>query len=156
MRTQAPILALMVILLSGVSIAVAQDKSPQPDGENLKQQTAVIHLSHFSDDLHRAFMALKIASMMQEGGVETSLFLDIEGARLSDSRQSLDVHWGPSPTKLGDLFDAFVKSGGKVAVCPHCAKAAGIAATHVRPGARIATEDELAALLIGADKIMDY
>jgi len=67
----------------------------------------------------------------------TILFLDIEGARLSD------------------LYDGFVKSGGKTTVCPHCAKAAGIKTDHVRLGARIATEDELAAKLVNADKIMD-
>ena len=156
MRAQLTPIVFSLILLSGTGFTVAQDKASKTEGGGAQQQTAVIHLSHFTDDLHRGFMAIKIANLMQAGGVETTLFLDIEGARFSDSRQSLDLRWGTSPVLLGALFQDFVKSGGKVVVCPHCAKAAGIKPENLRRGATIATEKGLANLLINADKIMDY
>jgi predicted peroxiredoxin len=156
MRARSTLFAATLILLSGIGFAVAQNEESKPHSRGLNQQTSVIHLSHFTDDLHRAFMAMKIAKMMQEGGVDTTLFLDIEGARISDSRQSLDVRWGPSPVALGELFNDFVKSGGKVVVCPHCAKVAGIKNEHARRGAKFATEEELGKMLVNADKIMDY
>lgn len=156
MYARSKFVALTMILLSGISSAAAQEEGSKSHSEGSSQQTAVIHLSHFTDDLHRGFMALKIAKMMQHGGVATTLFLDIEGARLSDSRQSLDMRWGPSKAPLGELLESFIKSGGKVIVCPHCAKAAGIESKNVRRGAKIGTEEELATMLINADKIMDY
>lgn len=156
MNSRSTLIALSVVLLSGIGIATAGEEGGSSISNRGKQQTAVIHLSHFTDDLHRAFMAVKIANLMQGGGVETTLFLDIEGARVSDSRQSLDVLWGPSPSTLGELLDNFIKSGGKVVVCPHCAKAAGIKPDHVRQGAKIGSEKDLATMLISADKIMDY
>ncbi|QDT92480.1 DsrE family protein [Gimesia algae] len=152
MKARSALVPLTLLLLCGIGFPVAQVEGKPPE----KQKTAVIHLSHYTDDLHRAFMAMKIARMMQNGGVETTLFLDIEGARISDARQSLDMCWGPSPTPLGAVFDDFIKSGGKVVVCPHCAKAAGIKSDHLRQGTTIGTEEELARLLISTDKIMDY
>jgi predicted peroxiredoxin len=117
---------------------------------------AVVHLSHFTDDLHRAFMAVKIANMMQAGGVQTTMFLDIEGARIADTRQSLEMRWGPSQTTLAEYYAKFTAAGGKVVVCPHCATAAGLNSQSVRKGAEIGTEEQLAQIFLAADKIMDY
>ena len=86
----------------------------------------------------------------------TTLFLDIEGARVADKNQSLDVRWGPSETTMAELYAAFIEAEGKVVVCPHCARAAGLDEKSLRDGAWIATEEQLAQILVRADKIMDY
>lgn len=45
-------------------------------------QSVVVHLSHFTDDLHAAFMALNIGTMLAESGeAEVTLFLDLEAVR---------------------------------------------------------------------------
>ena len=55
------------------------------------------------------------------------------------------------------MYDAFVKAGGEVIVCPHCAKAAGFDEKSRRPGARMSKEgDDLADVLIAADKVVDF
>jgi predicted peroxiredoxin len=116
----------------------------------------VVHLSHATDDLHASFMALKLAQAMQEKGAQVTLLLDLEGVRVADTRQPNDLLWGHGEP-LASHYDAFVKAGGKVLVCPHCAGAAGVEAKSLRPGARIAKDPgELAAALIAADKILDY
>ncbi len=91
-----------------------------------KAQNVVVHLSHFTDDLHRSFMAVKLAGLMQKAGANVHLFLDIEGVRLADKRNSLDMTWGPSKTPLSEHYEAFVNAGGKVVLCPHCAHAGEI------------------------------
>lgn len=101
-------------------------------------------------------MALKIAGMLQKNGGEVVLFVDLEGARLADKRVPADMKWGQAETTVAALFEAFVKEGGMVKVCPHCAKAAGLDSSNLRDGATILTADELADLIAGADKIMDY
>ncbi len=39
-------------------------RAPQSD----EKQNVVVHLSHFTDDLHRCFMAVKLGTLMQKSG----------------------------------------------------------------------------------------
>lgn len=130
--------------------------SPAARAADLDDIDTVVHLSHFSDDLHAVFMALKVATMVREKGDDVALFVDLEGARLADRRLPAGMRWGTSDLTVGELFDAFIKAGGTVQVCPHCAQAAGITADDLRTGASILTADELATMLAAADKVIDY
>lgn len=118
-------------------------------------QKVVVHLSHFSDDLHAVTMGLGIAAGMAKEGAAVTLMLDLEGPRLADSRQSLDMRWGHSQT-VEELYGAFLAAGGTVLLCPHCAHHAGLTDEFVRDGARIAAEGELPKLILAADKVLDY
>jgi predicted peroxiredoxin len=118
-------------------------------------QQIIVHLSHYSDDLHATSMALKLGRILAEAGAEVTLFADLEGARLGDSRVPQGLLWGSSEP-VSALYDAFTSAGGNVVLCPHCAAAAGISEDDLREGARIATEKEIAALFLAADKVLDY
>ena len=83
-------------------------------------------------------------------------FLDLEGVRLADQRQPNDLRWGSNKSSLKSLYLVYVKAGGKVLVCPHCAKAQGLTRKSLRAGAKIAAPEQLATLLLEADKILDY
>jgi predicted peroxiredoxin len=120
-----------------------------------EKQVVVVHLTHYTDDLHATFMALKLAGAMQQKGAQVTLVLDLEGVRLVSTQQPQDLRWGTSDAISG-YYDAFVKAGGKIMVCPHCAKAAGVDEKTLRPGAQIVKEEELASALLAADKILDY
>ena len=124
--------------------------------EDYKNQKNVIHLSHFTNDLHRAFMAVKVANMIMSKGIETQIFVDLEAARIADLRQNLNLRWGESETTLEVLIDEFVTDGGRVIVCPHCAKAANLTKDFSRPGMEIGTKEVIQKLLIEADKVIDY
>lgn len=119
------------------------------------QKNVVVHLSRFTNDLHAAAMALKLAKGLRDKGAQVTLVLDLEGVRLADGRQPLDLRWGQGPP-AAELYDAFVKAGGAVVVCPHCAAAVGLEEKGLRPGSRMSTEDGLAATLLAADTILDY
>jgi sulfur relay (sulfurtransferase) complex TusBCD TusD component (DsrE family) len=116
--------------------------------------TAIVHLSKFTENLHAPFMALKLATAMAKEGATVTLFLDLEAVRLADENAPLDLMWGKGHDSLSKLYVGFVAAGGRVVLCPHCAEAAGV--TTVRKDARIATQDELGKLFLGADKIVDY
>lgn len=119
-------------------------------------QNNVVHLTSYSNDLHAAFMALKLANGMQAQDAEVTLFLDLEGVRMADTRVPLDVMWGTAHAPLAKYFGEFVDAGGKITLCPHCAAAAGIGEDHLREGASIGTDAQIAMQLIHADKILDY
>jgi predicted peroxiredoxin len=133
-------------LLAGYAPALLAEEDPQ---------RIVVHLSHYSDDLHAVNMALELGTMLADSGAAVTLFADLEGARLGDRRSPRSLRWG-SGKPVSELFNAFVDAGGNVVLCPHCANAAGISEDDLRDGARIGTPEEIAALLLAADKILDY
>jgi len=123
--------------------------------QTAQNQQIVVHLGSFTNDLHSAFMALSLATNLQKSGAKVTVFLDREGVRLADVRERGDLTWGDSGGSSAAMTE-FVQAGGKVVLCPHCASLAGIEATHVRSGARIATHDEVAALFLAATKVIDF
>jgi predicted peroxiredoxin len=130
----------------------------QPQSLTSKQsQTIVMHLNHGTDDLHAAFMALKLGVNMQKRGAQVVLVLTLEGVRIADRNQPINLRWGSGPMTLEQLYDEFVSVGGKVMVCPHCAAAAGISASDLRSGAQLAEEDQdIPNLILAADKVVDF
>ena len=126
------------------------------DSQDNDSQNVVVHLSHFTDDLHRCFMALKLATLMQKSGAEVRLFLDLEGVRLAERRQLLDMTWGSEAIPLAEHYENFIEAGGKVILCPHCAKSARIVDMSLKRQAEIATEEGMLKMLLEAEKILDY
>jgi len=78
-----------------------------------KTKKVVVHLSHFTDDLHRCFMALKLANLMQEHDTVVTIFLDPEGVRLAERRQLLDMTWDSNLATLADLYESFIEGGAR-------------------------------------------
>ena len=146
--------------LLGVSIVIASIGSSANSEETSKVdgsgQKVVVHLSHFTDDLHRCFMALKVANLMQEHGAHVTIFLDLEGVRLAERRQPLDLKWRADSPQLSEHYDKFVEAGGKLVLCPHCADSARIGDGALKRNAEIGTPQVLGKLLVEADKVMDY
>ena len=120
-----------------------------------QKQDVVVHLGSFTNDLHSAFMAFSLATNLQKHGASVTVFLDREGVRLADVRERGDLTWGDSGGTSAAMAE-FVQAGGKVVVCPHCASLAGIEADNIRPGARLATHEEVATIFLSADKVIDF
>ncbi|MGH0033994.1 MAG: DsrE family protein [Myxococcota bacterium] len=139
-----PFLCAMLVSPIAAPIAAAADSEP-----------VIVHLGHFTDDLHAASMALGIANMLQKGGSAVTLFLDREGVRLADSRVPQDLRWGKA-RPIADAYSGFVKAGGTVLLCSHCAEAAGIDESHLRQGARLGSDESVAAAFAAATKVIDY
>jgi predicted peroxiredoxin len=150
MRCRAAILTLLLLLLPQLHTRAEEGTSTE------RTQQVVVHLSHFTDDLHRCFMALKVANLMQEHGANVTIFLDLEGVRLAERRQLLNLTWGTDSPPLSELYDNFINAGGKLVLCPHCAKSARIGDGALKRNAELATMPSLGKLLMEADKIMDY
>ena len=140
-----------LLLALPVSPAFAQGAAKEP-------QKVFLKLDHGTDDLHAVLMALKISEGLVSRGAKVTLFLNLEAVRLADKRQPIDLRWGlEGGHSAQHLFEAFVKKGGSILVCPMCAKNAGITDADLRAGARIAASiDEITDAFLAADKSMDY
>lgn len=146
----------VVALIAIITIGLARTAYTEPSSAQAEQKQAVVHLSHFTDDIHRVAMALKISHLMQQHGSQVTLFLDLEGVRLAERRQKLDLSWGTDAPTLATLYQRFTEGGGKVLLCPHCAASAHIGDMALRRHASIGTEEELAEMFVGAAKVVDY
>jgi sulfur relay (sulfurtransferase) complex TusBCD TusD component (DsrE family) len=133
-------------------IKLAQSQTPG------KKQNIVVHLNHGTDNLHAAFMALKLARGIQKkGNVQVVLLLTLEGVRIVDKQQPLNLRWGNDPMTLQQLYDEFIAAGGKVRACPLCSAAAGITAKDLRSGAQMAEGNQsIPDLILVADKVVDF
>jgi sulfur relay (sulfurtransferase) complex TusBCD TusD component (DsrE family) len=141
------ILAVATLIISPPISATSKAKT---------KQKIVIHLSHYADGSHAALMAVHFAQYLQEQGADVTLLLDVDGVRLADQRQAQTPATGTN-AQISTYYDGFVKAGGKVLVCPHCAEVAGLTAQNLRPGARLGKDlGELADVLLAADKTLDY
>lgn len=146
-------------ILASLPVSVLAETAPPPVATvTSEKQVIVVHLSKFTSDLHAALMAVKLAKALQEKGAEVTLFLDLEGVRAADNRQPQDLSWGNAEGhSFSHMYDAFLKAGGQVLVCPHCAKFAGITPDSLRAGAKIAKDaSEIADLMMSASKVLDY
>lgn len=147
------LIVVSILLALGIQGAGGAEEAVKAKAASAK--STVIHLSHYSGDLHAAVMALKITRVVQKRKAPVVLFLDLEGVRLADKRQPQDLRWGAGEP-VSNYYQEVVKGGGKVLVCPHCARAAGLDSKNLRENAKIATEEEIADTIVNADRIMDY
>jgi sulfur relay (sulfurtransferase) complex TusBCD TusD component (DsrE family) len=116
----------------------------------------MVHLGSFTNDLHAAKMALKVATAMRAQGAAVVLFVDREGVRLADSRQPLTLVYGDGDS-FEKMYAAFVAAGGTVLVCPHCAQEVGLTAALLRRGATLAPDaTALAKAILAADRVIDF
>ena len=57
---------------------------------------------------------------------------------------------------IADRYNRFVRAGGSVLLCPHCAENVGLTTAHLREGARLATSRQLVEAILKADQVIDY
>ncbi len=143
--------AILSVLLSLSFLAPAVALAEMKDA-----QEVVIKVDQGTNDLHAVFMAMKLGKMLVEKKQNVTMFFNLESVRLLDKRQPLNLTWGVSKMNLEEIYSGFVAKGGKVIVCPHCAKAAGVTQANLRKGSTIATDEQIATLLVKADKVIDY
>jgi predicted peroxiredoxin len=154
-------LSLFLSPLTALQGVIAQPERQQQltiaQAKPANQQSIIVHLQHGTDDLHAAFMALKMAHGLQKKGVQVILVLTQEGVRIADTRQPQNLRWGNSSMTLAEIYEEFVKAGGKVIVCPVCAEAVGLTANSLRQGAQFAQgNNDIPSLVLAADKILDF
>lgn len=83
-----------------------------------------------SDDGHRAHMAIAFAQNALDAGHPATIFLNVDAVKIAAKANS-------EQRDNRALLEAFVKRGGKVLVCPHCAEKAKLTAADLIEGAQI-------------------
>ena len=138
----------------------ARADSPNCIGGPNGSQNIVVHLKKNTEDLQAAIMSARMGSMLAAEGCNVTLFLTLRGVRLADARMPQNLAFGrddlsPSPT-LQQAVASFQANGGTVAVCPACGAEVGLTPDGLIPGAVILDRSEIVALILSADKVIDF
>jgi uncharacterized protein len=96
----------------------------------------VVSLTRAKDDTDRATVAFVVANAAVASEREVVVFLNIEGARLSQSGYADDIH-EPGFAPLRELIHSFIDAGGKLYVCSPCFRKRALDEERLIPGARI-------------------
>ncbi len=143
------LLLIMAFSLLAPTAFAESEKQQQP-------QNILIKLDNGTNDLHAAFMAIKLANMLLKKKNKVSLFANLEGVRFFHNHTPLDIVWGSGKKTFAEYHKEFLSFGGKIFVCPHCAKAAGIPSKDLKKGTTIADEEMISKLFMEADKVISY
>lgn len=146
------LIALAVVSLVGLEQTPSGEQASRP----ADQSRVIVHMKHYTDDLHSAYMALELAERLQSHGSQVTMLLDLEGARFASGEPRSASIQGPGSRTLSETFEAFQKGGGRAIVCRHCAEQVGIPENQVRKGIEPLSFDEIAIAVMSADKIIEY
>ena len=104
------------------------------------------------DDLHAVSMGLSLANSAAKRGMPVVVFLNVAAPVFASTELPADTRYEDFPP-VQELLSAILAAGGKVLVCGHCAKAAGVDPTTLLPGVVVSEHglllDELEPGLVG-------
>ncbi|OIJ14547.1 sulfur reduction protein DsrE [Anaerobacillus arseniciselenatis] len=105
----------------------------------------LVSLTNGKSDTDRATVGFVVANAAVASGKEVVVFLNIDGAYLSDKGYADDIHEsGFAPLK--DLMDQFVEAGGVLWVCSPCHKKRELSEENLIEGATI----------VGGAKVVEF
>jgi predicted peroxiredoxin len=145
--------ALLSVVCAGIA-AVALGQSAAAPAEVSTKDGMLIHISHGAGDAHRLLMAMKMATIMAEGGRPVLVYCDIKAVTVlvKDGPDVSMDGFPPAKTQLA----AMLKAGVRVRVCPTCLKVAGYEVEDLVAGVALANRDEFFAFTKGRILTLDY
>lgn len=102
-----------------------------------QQQKFLINCNNGANDIERATVSFIIALSCASHNNETAVFATSDAANLC-IKGGTDNLMAEGYEPLTDLLDDFVENGGRIWLCPVCAKAKGITEQDLRAGVEIA------------------
>jgi len=136
-----------------------------------KHQEIVVHLKRHINDLQGAVTAVRLATLMQsQDCADVTLFLTLQGPRLADTRMPQELLFGtlppnelPGDNTLAKFVQDFLGLGGKIMICPLCAREVGlfnedgtVNKEALLDGVIVPTSQDIADLFLAADKVLDF
>ena len=92
-------------------------------------------LTHFADDPDRVATPLVLANNALAAGGDVLIWLSLEGVQLAKTGASTGLQPKSFPP-IADLLATFGEAGGRLGVCPPCAKTHGVTAENMLPNAQ--------------------
>ncbi len=140
---------LVILVVGAIALGIMAQSEDQPQ----VRDGILIHISHGSDNPHRALMALRMAEVMSEGH-DVLVYFDITAVELvlNDAADVQFKEFPSSKTQLRTLAERKVI----LMACPSCLQAAGKSEADLAPSVRIADKAQFTAFTKGRIVTLDY
>lgn len=151
---------LLIALIASSCIDVDVDENAKKAMEEMKKSArfettgVLVHITHGSDDAHRALMGLMMATKMAEEK-DVALYLDIEAIELvvkGNKPVTFDDHFPPS----NEMIDKLLAEGVTIMACPGCMAVKGITEDMLIEGVIVANKNKFFNFTKGGILTLDY
>jgi predicted peroxiredoxin len=122
--------------------------------DNQIRKLAIV-VSRGLDD-ERATVALTIANAGIASGQQVTLFMVSAGVDVVRKGAADNVRMNPFDPPLKELIDSFREKGGRILVCPPCAKVRGYAEGDLIDGVQIVGSPALHALILDGAATLSF
>lgn len=113
-----------------------------------------IHITHGSDDAHRALMGLMMATKMAEDK-DVALYLDIKGIELV-LKDAEAVTYGDHFPPSDEMINKLVQKGATIMACPGCMAVMGVTEDMLMDGVIVAEKEKFFNFTEGGILSLDY
>jgi len=152
------LLLIAALAVSCINVDVDEDaaQAMEKAKKSAKYETTgvFVHITHGSDDAHRALMGLMMATKMAESK-DVAVYLDIDAIELvlKDAEPvTFEDHFPPSDEMIGKLLE----KGVPVMACPGCMKVKGITEDMLMDGVNVASKEKFFSFTKGGILTLDY
>ncbi len=152
------LLLIVAIAISCINVDVDEDaaKAMEAAKKTAKVETTgvLIHITHGSDDAHRALMGLMMATKMAEDK-DVAVYLDIKAIEMvvkDGEAVTYGDHFPPSNEMIRKLLD----EGVSIMACPGCMAVMGITEDMLLEGVVVANKNKFFNFTKGGILTLDY
>lgn len=154
MKKVFSLMLIAALAVSCINVDVEEEADKAKKSQNYKTTGVFLHITHGSDDAHRALMGLMMATKMAETK-DVAVYLDINAIELvlkDGEAVTFEDHFPPSDELIGKLL----KKGVTVMACPGCMKVKGITEDMLMEGVLVADKDKFFNFTSGGILTLDY
>ena len=157
MKKISGLLLIAIMVVSCINVDVEDDAAKgKDDKKSLQHETTgvFLHITHGSDDAHRALMGLMMAVEMADDK-DVAVYLDIDGIELvlkDGDPVTFDDHFPPSDQLIAKLLE----KGVPVMACPGCMIVNGITEDMLMDGVIVANKEKFFNFTEGGIFTLDY
>lgn len=154
MKKLLSLLLIAALAVGCVNVETEEAFEGNTDKVSCCETTGVlIHITHGSDDPHRALMGLMMAVKMAEDK-DVAVYLDINGIELvsKENEAVTFTEFPASDAMIGQL----IEKGVTIMACPGCMKALGVTEDMLLDGVLIASKEQFFNFTDGRILTLDY
>lgn len=130
----ATIIAALAVVVVSLGTYVASTTLAQKDAA---KPTFMLNLTSGQEDLHAAWMGLRLAEYAVDAHRDVVVFLNVRGAEFSRADLSDAIRYREE-LPIGKMLQELLSRGATVYVCPHCMGSCGIEEQSLAPGIKVA------------------
>ena len=120
-----------------------------------KSKTFILNLTSGANDVHAAWMGLRLAEHALDDDRDVVIFLNVHAPPLASTNAPSSLRFADHPP-LPEYLAELATRGAKIIACPNCMKSTGVAEEDLIPGVTIANREKLFGMMEPNTVVFSY